>query len=120
VHCAAIQDRDGAKLVMDRLSPQKHPRLKLLWADGGYRGELVKWASEQNIEVSIVEKNPDQKTFQILPRRWVIERTFGWLMRCRRLCREYEVYPKNSENLIYLAMIHFMSQNLTRWQNLPC
>jgi len=115
VHSAAIQDRDGAKLAIGRLEREKYPRLELLWADGGYRGQLVEWAADgHGLKIEIVEKKPDQKGFEVLPRRWVVERTFGWLMRCRRLCREYETLPENCENFIYMAMIHFMSQNLTR------
>jgi len=79
VHAANIQDRDGAKLVLARLAGG-FPRLRLIWADGGYAGKLVGWVMEhQGWTVAIVKRAVGEKGFVVLPRRWVVERTFGWL-----------------------------------------
>ena len=114
VHAADIQDRDGAKQVLEKIKDEL-PRLSLIWADGGYTGQLIDWTSQVcNWTLEIVNKDDKAKGFQVLPRRWVVERTFGWLMRYRRLCREYEYYTDTSENLIYLAMINIMVRRLAR------
>ncbi len=77
VHCAGIQDRDGAKLVCQKLKG-RFPRLSLIWADGGYAGALIAWVMVfAGWTLSIVKRNHDVKGFVVLPRRWVVERTFG-------------------------------------------
>ena len=79
VHPANIQDRDGAKLVLEGMVGQ-YPRLKVIWADGAYGGKLVQWAKEMGgWSLELVRRPSGQRTFQVLPRRWVVERTFGWL-----------------------------------------
>lgn len=113
VHSAAIQDRDGAKLVIAKLSG--FPRLRLIWADGGYAGKLIEWVAEVGHWVlAIVKRNDDVKGFVVLPRRWVVERTFGWLGRYRRFSKDYEQLPESSENMIYIAMINLMLHRLSR------
>ena len=117
VHSAAVQDRDGAKFVLARLIMLKLagmlPRLKLIWADGGYAGKLVDWVSAASGWVlQIVKRSDDAKGFVVLPRRWVVERTFGWLGRYRRLSRDYETLTDSSETLIRLAMISLMARRL--------
>lgn len=113
VHCAGIQDRDGAKLVLARLLG-KFPRLRLFWADGGYAGQLIAWVASlvAGWTLEIVKRSDDVKGFVVLPRRWVVERTFGWLMKCRRLSKDYEETTKSSEAWIRLAMIHLMVRRL--------
>jgi putative transposase len=112
VHEANIQDRDGAKLVLERLKG-RFARLILIWADGGYAGRLIEWAKQfTSWTIEIVKRNDDLKGFHILPRRWVVERTFGWLGRYRRLSKDYEQRPDNSEAMILLAMINLMSRRL--------
>ena len=104
VHPADVQDRDGAKLVLERLQGRL-PRLKLLWADGAYAGKLEEWA--RNVgdwRLELVRRQPGQHTFVVLPRRWVVERTFAWLGRCRRLSKDYEELPETTEAWIYSAM----------------
>ncbi len=114
VHSAGIQDRDGAKLVLELLKHQ-HPTVRHIWADGGYAGELVKWAEEQGPwTLEIVKRSDDLKGFKVLPRRWVVERSFGWLCPYRRLSKDYEESPDSSEAHIYIAMIHRMSRSLTQ------
>jgi putative transposase len=114
VHAANVQDRDGARLVLER-AKGRFPRLQLIWADGGYTGKLVEWVkSVCRWVLEIVKRSDDGKGFQVLPRRWVVERTFGWLGRYRRLSKDYEGLPESSEAMIYIAMIHLMVRRLTR------
>ncbi len=115
VHSAALQDRAGAKLVLAALAAGGFPRLRLVWADGGYRGKLVAWVREHcGWLLQIVKRNDDVKGFQVLPRRWVVERTFAWLGRYRRLSKDYEYLTASSEAMIYVAMIHLMLVRLAR------
>lgn len=112
VHAANVQDRDGAKLVFMKLA-NRFSRLQLIWADGGYAGKLIAWVkSFCGLVLEIVKRTDDQKGFVVLPRRWVVERTFGWLGRYRRFSKDYEVHCQTSENLIQLAMIHLMLKRL--------
>jgi len=117
VHAADLQDRDGAKLVFQKLLSfnllHRFLRLERIWADGGYRGELVAWVlCFGNWILDIVKKDPNQHTFVVLPRRWVVERTFAWLGRYRRMSKDYEQRPESSEAMIYLAMIRLMVRRL--------
>ena len=110
-----VQDRDGAKTLLEEISSQIEvvKRLKRIWADGGYRGELITWVQETfGWILEIVEKPKDQKGFHVLPKRWVVERTFAWLVRQRRLARDYERLPETSESFIYVAMIRLMLRRL--------
>lgn len=112
VHAANIQDRDGAKLVLQKLLG-RFPRLRLIWADGGYCGKLIEWtASFGGWVLEIVKRNDDVKGFKVLPRRWVVERTLGWLGRYRRLSKDYEELVETSESMIYLAMTNLMIRRL--------
>jgi putative transposase len=108
VTSASVQDRDGAQLVLralfERIKKSKFSRwcrLKLIWADGGYRGELIDWVkSTLGWTLQIVEKLGGQRGFQVLPKRWIVERTFGWLNRHRRLSKDYERLPETSEAFV--------------------
>ncbi|MCA1729336.1 MAG: IS5 family transposase [Actinobacteria bacterium] len=112
VHAADLQDRDGAKLVLERLLG-RFPRLKLIWADGAYGGELVEWVKTFfGWVLEIVKRPKDQKGFVVLPRRWVVERTLGWLGRYRRLSKDYEERPASEEAIILIAMINLMVHRL--------
>lgn len=112
VHLASIQDRDGAKLVLEKV-PKRFARLKLIWADGGYRGKLIRWVKDTcQCMLKIVKRNDDLKGFKVLPRRWVVERTFGWLNRYRRLAKNYERLPHSSEAMVQIAMIRLMLRRL--------
>ena len=112
VHGANIQDRDGAKLVFAK-AKNLCPRLALLWADGGYAGKLVGWVRAVcGWTLQIVKRSDAVKGFKLLPRRWVVERTFGWLGRNRRLSKDYEGRTDNSEAMIYWAMTRLM---VRRW-----
>ena len=113
VHAANIQDRDGAKLVLEK-AHGKFPRLKLIWADGGYAGKLIPWVWEQcQWVLEIIKRDPTRKGFYVLPRRWVVERTFAWLGRCRRLSKDYEEHTQSSEAMAQIAMIQLMLRRLT-------
>lgn len=114
VHVASIQDRDGAKLVLEKV-PGRFTRLQRIWADGGYRGKLIKWVQTTcQCVLEIVKRNDDLKGFKVLPHRWVVERTFGWLNRYRRLSKDYERLPESSEAMVQLAMIRLMLRRLER------
>ena len=112
VHPANIQDRDGAKLVIDKLRG-RFPRMRLVWADAGYAGKLIEWVwALTGWELEIVKRPRDSHHFQVLPRRWVVERTFAWLSRCRRLSKDYEALSETTEAWIHIAMIHLMLRRL--------
>jgi putative transposase len=114
VHEASMQDRDGAKLVLERLKG-KFARLVLIWADAAYAGKLIEWVKGlASWTLEIVKRNDDLTGFHVLPRRWVVERTFGWLGRYRRLSKDYEQLPENSEAMIVLGMINLMSRRLAQ------
>jgi putative transposase len=112
VHCAGIQDRDGARLVFEKLH-RLSPRLTLIWADGGYAGQLVAWvAAFAGWVLEIVKRSDDAQGFEVLPHRWIVERTFGWLSKYRRLGKDYEETIASSEAWIRIAMIHLMARRL--------
>lgn len=114
VHEASIQDRDGAKLILETFK-KGFTRLKLIWADGGYAGKLIEWTRENiHRKLEIVKRSDDVKGFVVLPKRWIVERTFGWLGRYRRLSKDYEQLTENSEAMILIAMINLMSKRLAR------
>ena len=113
VTLASVQDRDGAKQVFASAADQ--PRLEKVWADGGYRGKLVDWTSKNcawNLE--IVERPSGSKGFVLLPRRWVVERTFGWLNRYRLLSKEFETTIQSSTADIHIAMTSLMLRRITK------
>jgi putative transposase len=112
VHAANIQESDGAKLVLRR-AIGRFPRLRRIWADQGYKAHFVEWArAVGGWVVDIVVRPEGVKGFRVLPRRWVVERTFAWLGRCRRLSKDYEGLPETSEAWIRIAMIHLMLKRL--------
>ncbi len=112
VHAASVQDRDGAKLVLARLAG-RFPRLRLLWADGGYAGALIGWVEERwGWTVAIVKRAAGEKGFTVLPRRWIVERTFGWFGRYRVLSKDYEQIPQSSEAMVLIVMIQIMLKRL--------
>ena len=112
VHAASVQDRDGAKLVLNKLVGQ-FPRLRLIWADGGYAGQLIGWAQALGgWLLEIVKRSDDVRGFEVLPHRWIVGRTFAWLGRYRRLSKDYEALPESSEAFIYVAMTQVMLRRL--------
>lgn len=112
VHAADIQDRDGAKLVLKRAKVW-FLKLKIIWADGGYAGKLVKWAKQYyRWTIDIVKRSDIAKGFVLLPKRWIVERTFSWFGRYRRLSKDYEFRTDTSETMLYIAMTHIMVRRL--------
>jgi putative transposase len=112
VHSASVQDRDGAKLVLETVEG-KLPRLKLIWADGGYAGQLIDWVKQAcGWVLEIVKRSENAQGFELLKKRWIVERTLGWFGWYRRLSKDYEELTVNSEAMILVCMIHRMLRHL--------
>jgi putative transposase len=108
-HSADIQDRDGAKRLLHNLPLMLRLRLQKIWADQGYSGVLWTWChAHLQVDLEVVSRPLGQKGFAVLPRRWVVERTFSWFGNYRRLSKDYEENLSASEGMIYLASIHRM------------
>jgi len=117
VHPADIQDRDGAKLVLSILL-QRFGWLRRIFVDGGYAGELVNWCKKllprRGLCLEVVKRSDAAKhRFVILPKRWIVERTFGWLSNYRRLAKDYEFRTDNSEAMILIAATRLMLARLS-------
>ena len=114
---ANVQDRDGARPLLQAVL-QWCGSLRKIWADGGYAGALVEWFGTLTIPsgcvLEIVRRLEGQTGFYILPKRWIVERTLGWLVKSRRLARDYETLPASSEAIIYLVMIRLMLKRLAK------
>ena|ERR1041385_538597 len=112
---AATQDRHAAKDLIQRLVSM-YGRLQIIWADGGYLGALVQWVKQLRpfgkLRLEIVQRS--DKGFKVLPKRWIVERTFGWFYKARRLCRDYEVRLDHSEAMIRICMIRLMLKRLAK------
>jgi len=116
VTAASVQDRDAARPLLWNLR-KAFPAVKLAWADGGYAGKLVTWASsslQPKLTLEIVKRPDDLHTFKVLPRRWVVERTLSWITRHRRTVRDYERSAAHHETYIHWAMIIVMTRRLAR------
>lgn len=114
VTSAGMQDRDAAHRLLALLR-EHFSTITLVWADGGYAGRLVTWAKTVlHLTITIVKRTDDTKGFVVLPRRWVVERTFGWLTRHRRLVRDYERRPEHHEAMVWWATVTIMTRRLTR------
>ncbi len=117
VPAASGQDRDGAKQVLDILR-HKCSRLRHIWADGAYAGPLVDWVRtlrpRRAICLDMTKRSDTLKGFVVIPKRWIVERTFGWLNRYRRLSKDYELRPATSAAMIQVTMIHLMIRRLAR------
>ena len=112
VTAVSVQDRDGAKLLFTRLGGACK-KLRKIWVDGGYRGTLLTWVTERfRFVLHLVTRSPEQRGFTVLPRRWVVERTFSWFTLCRRLSKDYERQTESSETFIYIAMTRLMLRTL--------
>jgi putative transposase len=112
---AAVPDRVAAKSLIGFLV-RMYGRLQILWADGGYLGALVGWVKALRpfgkLKLEIVRRTDRTKGFKVLPKRWIVERTFGWFYKSRRLCRDYEVRLDHSEAMIRICMIRLMLKRL--------
>lgn len=115
VHSAGVQDFHGARQVITRLAQRSWPRLKKILADAIYKGDryLAGWIKDTfGWKLEVVEREPGTKGFQVVPKRWVVERTFAWLGRNRRLSKEYDLLPATSETWIYIAMSALLARRL--------
>jgi putative transposase len=113
VSAANISDQMGAKALLNKVERQIALRLLKIWADKGYQGDLELWFDEHwQIELEIVAADKDQKGFAVQPRRWVVERTFAWLGKYRRLSKDFERDCRSSEGWIYLASIRTLLKRL--------
>ena len=114
VTAANVTDRDAAMPLLEQVRTRFH-RIVLVWADGGYTGRLVDWAKEKlRLTLRIIKRSDDTSGFVVLPRRWVVERTLGWLMRSRRLVRDYETLPEVHEAMVLWSMTRLMTRRLAR------
>jgi transposase len=116
VHAADIQDRDGGALVMATLFGL-YPFLLKLYTDGGYQGPAFQTAMTSimaQVNVEIVKRSDQVKGFAVLPKRWVVERTFAWLNRCRRLAKDWECLNRKARAYVLLASIRLMLRRLAR------
>lgn len=112
VTAANISDNVGGIHLLSEIA-EANPRVTKAWADTGYRTKAIDHGAALGIDVAIARRDPGEKGFKVIPRRWVVERTFGWLMNHRRLARDYETHPHRSEAMIRLAMIDLMSRRLS-------
>jgi putative transposase len=125
---ADTSDRDGAAELLGRLDWRRFPRLRHGWVDQAYRGEFLAWVTQRfGVTLEVVQRAdggrrrrwlpagaapPVVPAFAVVPRRWVVERTLGWLGRFRRLSKDYEFLPATSEAVIYLAMVQILTRRL--------
>ncbi|MFI2429806.1 IS5 family transposase [Streptomyces sp. NPDC018955] len=112
VTAASVQDSDAGRTLVEHVAAE-HPTVRKTWVDGGYRQHLVEHAATLGIDMEIVQRAPGTRGFTPLPKRWTVERTYGWLMLHRRLARDYETLPARSEAMIHLAMTDLMARRLT-------
>jgi transposase len=118
VHPASVQDRDGALLLLRR-SRRLFPFVETIFADGGYQGpKMAAMAAKTGAWKIEIVKRTELHRFVVLPKRWVVERTFAWISRNRRLARDFERYARSVAAFIRLAMIRVMLRRLTR--PIPC
>ena len=118
VHAADLSESAGAKLVLSKAKAAER-RLRKIWIDGGYKAGVVAWAQATlGYALEVVERVPGRKGFAVLPRRWVVERSFAWLGRYRRLSKEYEGLTATSEGMIWAAFGGTLLRRLVRRQAL--
>jgi putative transposase len=117
VTAASVQDRDGARSVPEVLRHQ-FPRVRLIWADGAYAGDLAAWLRAlrpwRKVRLEMVKRPKGVKGFRVLLWRWIVEWTFGWFGHYRRLSKDYEYLPHTSDTMIRTAIIHLMVRRLAR------
>nr|WP_327332448.1 IS5 family transposase [Streptomyces anulatus] len=112
VTAASVQDSVAGTALLDQVAAN-HPGIRKVWVDGQYRQHLVEHAATLGIAMEITARNPGSKGFTPIPKRWAVERTYGWLMVHRHLARDYETLPTRSEAVIHIAMTDLMARRLT-------
>jgi putative transposase len=120
VSSAKVQDYHGAKPILEKIK-DRCPRLEVMWVDGIYEKQwLIDWVKREcGWELQVIRRTDKEKGFKLLPKRWVVERTFGWLGRYRRLSKDYEKLTETSEAMIQMAMIHIMLRRLEPTHQYP-
>jgi putative transposase len=114
VLAANVQDRDGGRLALAAMHAA-YPTVTKVWADGAYAGNLIQHARDElNVDMEVVRTPSGTHTFQVLPRRWVVERTYGWWNRERRLSKDYERLPDTTQAFVYVTMSRLMTRRLAR------
>jgi transposase len=113
VVCAASVSENNAGISVLNQAKAIHPTITKTWVDTGFKNRFVEHAATLGVDAEVVHRNPEVRGFHILKRRWVVERTFGWLMLHRRLARDYETLTTSSEAMIHLAMIDNVSKRIT-------
>ena len=112
VTTAGVQDGDGLQKLLRTFGVHRK-KLHKIWVDGGYRGGIIEWVKSRfRFCLEVVLRSDDQTGFVVLPKRWIVERTFAWLNNYRRLSKDYERYPKTGETMIQIAMIRLMLRRL--------
>ena len=115
IHAADVQDRDGARLVLDRRTRRLFPFIERIFADAGYQGPALAAAvAKTGTWILEIVKRNELHRFVVLPKRWIVERTLAWISRNRRLARDFERYARTVAAFIRLAMIRLMLRRLTR------
>ncbi|MFF5497895.1 transposase [Streptomyces aquilus] len=112
VTAASVQDSIAGTQLLDQVAAE-HPRIRKVWVDDGYRQRLVEHAVSLGIDMEITQRLPGTRGFTPIPKRWVVERTYGWLMLHRRLARDYETLPARSEAMVHIAMTDLTVRRLT-------
>ncbi|CAL9468170.1 IS5 family transposase ISSco3 [Streptomyces sp. enrichment culture] len=112
VTAASVQDSAAGARLLDRVAAG-HPGIRKVWVDGGYRQQLVEHAATLGIDMEITARKSGTRGFTPVPKRWAVERTYGWLMLHRRLARDYETLPTRSEAVIHIAVTDLMARRLT-------
>ena len=112
ITAASVQDRQGARPLLWN-THRACPRVRLIWADAGYTGKLAAWAATLKMTLCIIARR-DRHAFEVLPRRWVVERTFAWISKHRRTIRDYEHLPASHEAMILWAMTALMARRLAQ------
>jgi putative transposase len=117
VTAASVQDRDGAKQLLEMLR-HRYTRVRHMWADGAYGGPLVEWVTglrpRRPIRLEMTKRSDAVQGFGVMPQRWIVARTLGWLNRYRRLSKDYDYHTETSKAMIQVAMIHVMIRRLAR------
>ena len=111
VTAAGVQDSTAGRPLLEQAATD-HPTLRKVWVDGGYRQHFVEHAATLSIDLEIVQRTPGSRGFTPIPKRWTVERTYGWLM-LHPLARDYETHPHRSEAVIHLAMTDHMARRIT-------
>ena len=116
VHAADNQDRDGALLVLDSRTRRLFPVLGTIFADGAYGGQKLRRAMDDAAwRIEVVKRSAQAKGFEVIPRRWVVERTIAWINRCRRLAKDYENLNRTALAFIRLASVRLMLRRINRY-----